>query len=710
MTRNHSAIIAKEIGIQESQVVKTLDLLDGGSTIPFISRYRKEVTNNLDEVQITSVRDRASQLRELDKRKEAILKSVEEQGKLTDELKHKFEEAQTMGILEDLYLPYKPKRKTKASIAKEKGLEPLATKLYLQVKVDVDSEAESFIDAEKDLPTTKEVLQGARDIIAEWINENAEVREAMRNMFLKNAYIKSKVLSGKEEEGQKYQDYFDWEEPLARVPSHRLLAMFRGEQELFLILNLIPDEEEALLLLERQLIRSNFASSDQVRLAYKECFKRLLGPAMQTEARMDAKKRADAEAIRVFTDNLRQLLMDSPLGQKNVLALDPGFRTGCKMVVLNKQGDLLNNENIYPHIGQRERYDAEAKLQNKVEQYQIEAIAIGNGTASRETETFVQNIKFKRPVQIIVVNESGASVYSASSVAREEFPEYDVTVRGAVSIGRRLMDPLAELVKLDPKVIGVGQYQHDVDQIALQKSLEDVVESCVNGVGVEVNTASKQLLTYVSGLGPVLAQNIVDYRKENGPFKSRKELLKVPRMGDKAFEQCAGFLRIRDGIHPLDRSAVHPETYSIVESMAKDLNVNVDQLMSSADLRKQLDLKRYISDKVGLPTLQDILKELEKPGRDPRAKFESFQFAEGVTEVKHLYPGMVLPGLVTNITAFGCFVDVGVHQDGLVHLSELANKFIKDPNEVVKLRQKVMVKVLDVDIERKRVALSMKQV
>ena len=679
--------------------------------LPFLlfQDIEKELTQNLDEVQIAEIRDKSVQMKDLDKRREAILKSIEEQGKLNPELKAQIEAVENMSVLEDLYLPYKPKRKTKASIAKEKGLEPLALKIYLQQKVDLELEAEKYIDEEKELPTSKEVLQGARDIIAEWINENSEVRDAMRNLYLRKAFIKSKVLIGKEQEGEKYKDYFDWTEQLSKTPSHRLLAMFRGENEIFLLLKIEPDEEEALDLLDRLVIKANNRSAGQVELAYKDCYKRLLGPSMQTETRMEAKKRADAEAIKVFVDNVRQLLMESPLGQKNVLAIDPGFRTGCKVVCLNKQGDLLNNETIYPHSGNKEAHEAEAKLYRKVETYKIEAIAIGNGTAGRETEAFVSKMKFSHPVQLVMVNESGASVYSASSVAREEFPDYDVTVRGSVSIGRRLMDPLAELVKIDPKSIGVGQYQHDVDQNALQSALGDVISSCVNNVGVEVNTASKELLTYVSGMGPALAQNVIEYRKQNGPFKSRKELLRVPRMGDKAYEQSVGFLRIRDAENPLDTSAVHPESYQVVEQMAQDLKCSVQTLIQSAEHRKQIDIKRYISDRFGLPTLQDILKELEKPGRDPRAKFENFAFDKNVTEIKHLHIGMVLPGIVTNITAFGCFVDIGVHQDGLVHVSELANKFVKDPNEVIKLRQRVNVKVLEVDAGRKRIALSIKQ-
>jgi protein Tex len=710
MEEKNIAVVAGELGIPARQVINTLKLLDEGATVPFIARYRKELTGNLDEVVIAAIRDRTGQLRELDKRRDAVIKSISEQGKLTEELEQKIHQASSMAVLEDIYLPFRPKRKTRASIAREKGLEPLAELLFAQGKTDVQAEAGAYTDAAKDLPTTKEVLAGARDIIAEWMNEDAGVRASMRNLYAREALISSQVIIGKEQEGIKYKDYYDWSEPLAKIPAHRLLAMLRGENEIVLLLNIAPPEEKALALLSRQLIKGNNEASAQVELALKDAYKRLLGPSMQTEVRTEAKKKASDEAIRIFAENVRQLLMSAPLGQKNVMAIDPGFRTGCKVVCLNRQGDLLHNETIYPHHGRREAAEAAAKLQNKVDAYKIEAIAIGNGTASRETEAFVKDIRFSgtKPL-VVMVNESGASIYSASDVAREEFPEYDITVRGAVSIGRRLMDPMAELVKIDAKSIGVGQYQHDVDQNDLQDSLHDVVMSCVNAVGVEVNTASKQLLTYVSGLGPQLAQNIVEYRKANGPFASREQLKKVPRMGDKAFEQAAGFLRIRDSENPLDRSAVHPESYPTVQKMTSRLSCTVEDLMKDANLRKQVNVKEYVTESTGLLTLNDIMSELSRPGRDPREKFEAFSFAEGVNEVKDLKIGMKLPGVVTNITAFGAFVDIGVHQDGLVHISQMADRFVRDPNEVVKLQQKVDVTVLDVDIPRKRIQLSMKQ-
>jgi uncharacterized protein len=709
MEEKHISKIATELSLSKKFVLDTLKLLDEGATVPFIARYRKETTGNMDEVQITSIRDRAAQLRELDKRRDAILKSITEQGKLTIDLENKILGAETMSILEDIYLPYKPKRKTRASIAREKGLQPLAELIFHQGKFDVDLQAEKYIDDEKELASSKEVLAGARDIIAEWINENPDARARMRTLFAREAQISSQVLVGKETEGLKYKDYFNWSEPLAKTPSHRLLAMFRGENEIILLLNIVPEEEKALDTLQRIFIKGTTEASQQVELAIKDCYKRLLGPSMQTETRMEAKKRADTEAIRVFSENVRQLLLSPALGQKTVLAIDPGFRSGCKVVCLNKQGDLLNNENIYPHHGRKESAEAEAKILNKVNAYKIEAIAIGNGTAGRETEAFIKNMKFPHRVQIVMVNESGASIYSASSVAREEFPEYDITVRGAVSIGRRLMDPLAELVKIDPKSIGVGQYQHDVDQNDLQSCLGDVVTSCVNAVGVEVNTASKQLLTYVSGLGSQLAQNIVDYRKENGPFKSRNELKKVPRMGDKAYEQAAGFLRIHNAENPLDSSAVHPESYPTIKKITQDLGCTVNDLISDANVRSQINIKKYITEAVGTLTLTDIVNELAKPGRDPREKFEIFAYSQDVAEIKDLKIGMRLPGIVTNITAFGAFVDVGVHQDGLVHVSQMADRFIKDPNEIVKLQQKVMVTVMEIDMPRKRIAFSMKE-
>lgn len=701
--------IASELGVKPHQVQATIDLLDGGATVPFISRYRKEATGTLDEVQVATIRDRIEQLRELDKRREAILKSIEEQGKLTPELKKAIDAAETMAKLEDIYLPYKPKRRTKATIAREKGLEPFAERIFAQTSIDLEAEAEKYLSEENEVKSIEEALQGARDIIAEWVNENAQVREKMRKLFLEEGVFTSRVIPGKEAEAIKYKDYFDWSEPIKTAPSHRVLAMRRGEKELFLMLDSCPEEASAVGLIERQILENAANSSvDQVKLAIKDCYKRLLKPSMETEVRLLTKKKADEEAIKVFAENLRQLLLGAPLGEKSVMAIDPGFRTGCKLVCLGPQGQLLHYEAIFPHKPQRQTAAAGMTVRGLVEKFSVQAIAIGNGTAGRETESFVKSLGLSKSVIVTMVNEAGASIYSASEVARNEFPDLDLTVRGAVSIGRRLMDPLAELVKIDPKSIGVGQYQHDVDQNALKNSLDDTVMSAVNGVGVEVNTASKELLTYVSGLGPGLAQNIVDFRKENGPFSSRAQLKKVPRLGDKAFEQAAGFLRIRNANHPLDRSAVHPERYELVEKMAQDLKASVQELMSSEELRSRIVLKNYVSETVGLPTLQDILEELAKPGRDPRESFEVFQFQEGVNSMADLRVGLKLPGIVTNITAFGAFVDIGVHQDGLVHLSHLADRFVKDPNEVVCVAQKVQVTVMEVDVARKRIGLSMK--
>ena len=702
------AKIASELNLADRQVEATLALLDEGATIPFISRYRKERTGSLDEVAVANIRDRAEQLRELQKRKEAILKSIDEQGKLTDELRKQIEEAETMAKLEDLYLPYKPKRRTRATIAREKGLEPLADQLLEQQAGELESFAKGFISEEKGVEDLDKALAGARDIIAEKVNEDQQARQQVRELFEKSGAFSSKVIPGKEEEGKKYRDYFEWTEPLSKAPSHRVLAMRRAEKELIISLDCAPEEEEAVDLLQNQFVKDSYPASEQVGMAVKDGYKRLMKPSMETEIRLNTKKRADQEAIEVFADNLRQLLLSSPLGQKRVLALDPGFRTGCKVVCLDAQGKLLHHEAIFPHPPQKQITRASHTIEELCRQFEIEAVAVGNGTASRETENFVRKIGLPKEVLIVMVNESGASVYSASAVAREEFPSEDLTVRGAVSIGRRLMDPLAELVKIDPKSIGVGQYQHDVDQNMLKKGLDTTVESCVNAVGVEVNTASKELLTYVSGLGASLAKNIVNYRNENGPFRTRKELKKVPRLGDKAFEQAAGFLRIRDGKHPLDASAVHPESYHIVEQMAKDLGCEVSDLMRDSKLRSQIDLKRYATDEAGMPTLTDIVEELAKPGRDPREGFEAFQFAEGVEEMKDLKEGMKLPGLVTNITNFGAFVDVGVHQDGLVHLSQMADRFIKHPSEVLKVQQQVEVTVLEVDLDRKRISLSLK--
>jgi len=705
---SHYKKIAQELSIAEKQVSATVELLDEGATVPFISRYRKEVTGTLDEVQVTEIRDRVQQLRDLDKRREAILKSLTDMGKLTPELEKQIDEAETMVTLEDIYLPYRPKRKTRATAAREKGLQPLADLLLEQNKVDLETAAEAYIDAEKGVNSIEEALAGARDIIAETISENAEVRTRIRELFIEKGTFQSKVAEGKEEEGIKYKDYFDWTEPVKSAPSHRILAMRRGEKEEILWLDIKPEEQEAIAILEDTFVKGINPSADQVKQAIADGYKRLLKPSMETEVRLVTKKKADEEAIRVFAENARQLLLSAPLGQKRVMAIDPGFRTGCKLVCLDEQGKLLENTAIYPHTGAGQAREAEKTVQHLFEKYNIEAIAIGNGTAGRETEVFVRNLNLPGAV-IVMVNESGASIYSASDVAREEFPDKDITVRGAVSIGRRLMDPLAELVKIDPKSIGVGQYQHDVDQNKLQTSLDDTVMSCVNAVGVELNTASKQILAYVSGLGPQLAQNIVEYRDQNGAFKRRDQLKKVPRLGDKAFEQAAGFLRIHNAENPLDSSAVHPERYSLLEQIAKDMNCTVKDLMGSAPLRKSIPLQKYTSETVGLPTLNDIMAELAKPGRDPREQFEAFSFTDGVNAIGDLKVGMKLPGIVTNITNFGAFVDIGVHQDGLVHLSQITNRYIKDPNEVLKVHQKVEVTVTEVDVNRKRIALSMKE-
>jgi protein Tex len=701
--------IADLLSIDTKQVSATVNLLDEGGTVPFISRYRKEATGSLDEVQIAKIRDEIERLRQLEQRRESILRSIESQGKLTEELKTKIVAAETVSTLEDLYLPYKPKRRTKATIAREKGLEGLAQFIYSQTPSSLESEIEKYIDASKEVNTHEDALQGARDIIAEMISEDALNRESMRELFRKTATIKSRVIRGKEEAAEKFEDYFEWEEPLAQCPSHRMLAMRRGEKEDFLILDITVDNEIAVEQIQRKVITSRGECAEQLKQAIEEGYKRLLQPGIEAEMRVVTKQQADEKAIIVFADNLRELLLSSPLGQKSILALDPGFRSGCKIVALDKQGKLLEETVIYPHEPQRKIVEAQNVVLAMAAKHNLEAIAIGNGTASRETEQFIRSIEvLPKEIPVIVVNEAGASVYSASDVAREEFPEYDVTVRGAVSIGRRLADPLAELVKIDPKSIGVGQYQHDVDQNSLKNKLDEVVSSCVNGVGVELNTASKQLLSYVSGIGPVLAQNIVEYRNKNGEFKSRKELLEVPRMGDKVFELCAGFLRIRRGVHPLDKSAVHPESYHIVEKMASDLACDIDTLMTDKDVRKKIQLTNYVTEKFGLPTLKDIVSELEKPGRDPRKSFETFSFDDSVHGMNDLREGMRLPGIVTNVTNFGAFVDIGVHQDGLVHISQLADVFVDDPNKVVKVGQKVWVNVTEVDVKRKRIALSMK--
>ena len=699
-------LIARFLQIPEGQVERTIGLLNEGATIPFISRYRKEVTGGLDEVQIGAIKDQLDKLTELSKRKETILATIEEQGKLTPELRKRIEESWDSTEIEDLYLPYKPKRVTKAEIARRKGLEPLAKIVMMQNENNLSARIKSFIKGE--VKNAEEALQGARDIIAEWINENESARNTVRNSFAHTAMITSKVIKGKEEEGAKYRDYFDFSEPLNRASSHRLLALRRGEAEGILRVSISPDAESCLDRLNRRFVKGRGEVSEQVATAVDDSFKRLLKPSIETEFSNQSKAKADEEAIRVFAENLRQLLLAPPLGQKRVLGVDPGYRTGCKLVCLDAQGNLLHNEAIFPHPPQNEKGKAAAKVAQLVATYAIDAIAIGNGTASRETEQFITNIRYDRKVQVFVVSENGASIYSASKIAREEFPEYDVTVRGAVSIGRRLMDPLAELVKIDPKSIGVGQYQHDVEQNALKKSLDQTVESCVNLVGVNVNTASKHLLTYISGLGPTLAQNIVNYRAKHGPFTSRKELMKVPRMGEKAFEQSAGFLRIPDGKNPLDNSAVHPESYPIVERMAKDLKCSVADLITDKALKKKLKLTDYLTDKVGMPTLLDIMEELDKPGRDPRQTIQVFAFDPTVKTIEDLKEGQVLPGIVTNITNFGCFVDVGIKENGLVHISELADRFVSDPTQVVSIHQHVKVKVLSVDLSRKRVQLSMK--
>ena len=701
--------IANLLNLNTKDVTATIDLIDEGATVPFISRYRKEATGSLDEVQVAKIRDEIERLRQLEDRRESILKSIDSQNKLSDELKKLIFEAETLSKLEDLYLPYKPKRRTKATIAKEKGLDSLAHFILEQKNNFIFEEAEKFISIEKGVHSIIEALEGARDIIAEIISENALVRESIRDLFKKTANIKSKVIKGKEDVGEKFNDYFEWEEKLMTCPSHRLLAMRRGEKEDILILDLVVDNDEALSIIEKKIITTRGEAANQLKESIIDGYKRLLNPSIEAEMRLHTKQIAEEKSILVFADNLRELLLASPLGEKAILGIDPGFRSGCKVVALNKQGKLLQEAVIYPHEPQKQKNEAEMIVLAFCQKHQIEAIAIGNGTASRETEQFIRNIDIlPKEISVIVVSEAGASVYSASDVAREEFSNYDLTVRGAVSIARRLADPLAELVKIDPKAIGVGQYQHDVDQTLLKNKLDEVVGSCVNAVGVELNTASKQLLSYVSGIGPNLAQNIVDYRNENGPFKSRKELLKVPRMGEKVFELAAGFLRVRDGIHPLDKSAVHPESYYIVETMAKDVNASIIDLIENKELRSKIKPANYVTELIGLPTLKDIIIELDKPGRDPRKSFEIFSFDDSVHNINDLREGMRLPGIVTNVTNFGAFVDIGVHQDGLVHISQLAGSFIDDPNKVVKVGQKVWVNVSEIDVKRKRIALSMK--
>ncbi len=707
MNSKHIEIISAELGIFGKQTENTVMLLAEGATIPFISRYRKEMTGSLDEVLIAKIKDISEKLAELEKRRESILSAVEKQGKLTDELKLKIESTYDPVELEDFYLPYKQKKETRAIKAKKKGLEPLANIIFKQNINDVESEALKYLN--DDVETVEDALQGARDIIAEEINEDKRARDAVRREFNYSATVKSAVIKTKKDEALKFKDYFEFEESLKKIPSHRLLAVFRGVNEGFLRVKIHPDEDKCIEKLDGIFVKGDTESAEQVEITIDDTYKRLLLPSIENEYTKISKEKADLEAIKVFADNLRQLLLSPPLGEKRILAIDPAYRTGCKIVCLDENGNLLHNETIYPHPPQKETFQAAKKVASLVNSYNVEVIAVGNGTASRETEQFVrQKVRFDRDIKVFVVSEDGASVYSASKVARDEFPDYDVTVRGAVSIGRRLADPLAELVKIDPKSIGVGQYQHDVDQKELQKSLDTVVESCVNAVGIDINTASKQLLTYVSGLGEQLAQNIIDYRKEKGAFKSRKEFSKVKRLGDKAFEQCAGFLRIRDAANPLDNSAVHPESYSIVEKMAKDNNVEINDIIKLPEIRKKINLKDYVSDTVGLPTLTDIIKELEKPGRDPRKQAKVFEFSKDVFTVDDLNVGMVLPGIVTNITNFGAFVDVGVKQDGLVHISNLKDAYVKNPADVVKLHQHVKVKVISIDMVRKRIGLSMK--
>ena len=706
--KNYPEIIAQELGLQVKQVENVLELLESGATIPFIARYRKEATDSLDEVQIGNIRERHIRLVELDKRRAAILDSIREQGKLTEELEKQIEAAVTMAEIEDLYLPYRPKRKTRASVAKEKGLEPLAAVIMSQRENNLMAIARQHVNQKNGIEMPEEALAGARDIIAEWVSEDRAVRDRLRQFFANESILITKVIKGKEKEGEKFSGYFNFSEKICKAPSHRILAAFRGEDEGVLRLSIAPDEKRVLPGLLKRYVKSQNLCGEQVALAVTDSYKRLLQPQMETEMRKMFKEKADHEAIKVFVENLRQLLLAPPLGQKVVMAIDPGFRTGCKVVILNRQGMLLHNETIYPHPPKPQYRLASDKLKRMVEQYKVEAIAIGNGTAGRETEYFISKIPFDHQVQAVVVNESGASIYSASQIARDEFPDYDVTVRGAVSIGRRLMDPLAELVKIDPKSIGVGQYQHDVNQTLLQESLDTTVESCVNYVGVEVNTASKELLARVSGVGPALAKNIVAYRNENGPFASGEELKKVPRFGEKSFEQAAGFLRIHGAANPLDASAVHPESYPVVDAMARNCNCTVTELMQDESRRNAIVLTDYVTDRVGIPTLKDIMQELAKPGRDPRTQFDVFSFDKSIHSINDLTVGMVVPGIVTNITNFGCFVDIGVHQDGLVHVSQLTDHYVSNPNEVVRLNQKVMVKVTGVEIDRKRISLSIK--
>lgn len=704
-------IIASSLNLNFANIKNVCELLDAGSSIPFIARYRKEASGSMDEVVITTIQTMLQQLRDLEKRRAFILESIEATGNMTDELRDTINKATKIEELEDLYLPYKPKKKTRASVAREKGLEPLAKIIMSQnSNVDVNNIAQRYINEEKGVLDTAEAISGASDIIAEWINEHAYTRSRIRKLFENEAHISAKVIKDKEEDGILYKQYFQYDEAIKRTPSHRILAVFRGENDKFLRVSVEPDKDKSIEIINKIFVKNDSSSAEVVAAAVKDAYTRLIETSIETETRNSMKERADKAAIEVFGDNLRQLLMAPPLSNKNVLAIDPGFRTGCKVTVLDKTGQLLTNVTIYPHPPVSNIKYAINKITNLVEAYQVDAIAIGNGTAGRETENFIKRIHFNRDVIAVVVNENGASIYSASAVAREEFPDYDITVRGSVSIGRRLIDPMAELVKIDPKSIGVGQYQHDVNQVELQKCLVRVVESCVNSVGVDVNTASKQLLTYVSGIGPALAQNIIDYRNDNGNFSSRKDLKKVKRFGDKAFEQSAGFLRIRDGVNPLDNSAVHPESYHIAEEMAADMNCKVSELISNDTIISKIDLTKYVSGNVGLPTLNDIVSELSKPGRDPRCLFDNFEFDQNVKAIEDIQEGMVLPGIVTNITSFGAFVDIGVHQDGLVHISQIADKYVSDPTTVVKLNQKVTVKVINIDVARKRISLSMKNI
>ena len=706
---NFSIQIAQELHIDSHHVANVVKLLGEGATIPFIARYRKEMTGTMNEEMVAAVQKRLEQLVELQKRKESVLSSIREQEKLTPELEQKILEAKTMQEVEDLYLPYKPKRRTRAAIAREKGLEPLAAQIMAQNVDAVERLASRYVNAQKGVNNVEEALQGAKDIIAEWVSEHINGRNRIRKIFHTKGDLSSTVIKGKEEEGKTYQQYFDFSEPIAKAPSHRILALFRAEEEGIIRLKIKVDDDFVLNSLESIFLKNNNPSSELVQEAVADSWKRLLEPSIETEIRNFYKEKADETAIRVFAENLKQLLLAAPMGQKRTLAIDPGFRTGSKVVILSETGALLHNETIYPHPPKSDVVGSMRKVKSLVDAYKVEVIAIGNGTAGRETEDFIRYIKFDRDITAVMVSESGASVYSASKIARDEFPDYDITVRGAVSIGRRLMDPLAELVKIDPKSIGVGQYQHDVDQKKLGESLDQTVMSCVNAVGVELNTASQQLLSYVSGVGPALAGNIVSYRDENGGFKNRRELHKVPRLGDKAFEQCAGFLRIHGGDNPLDQSAVHPESYHIVEKMAKKLNVKVGDLIGNKELIAKINPKDYVEQDFGLETINDILKELEKPGRDPRKTFEAFEFDKDIRSIEDLKPGMELNGIVTNITAFGAFVDIGVHQDGLVHISQMADHYIKDPNEVVRLNQHVRVKVLSVDVDRNRISLTMRK-